>query len=396
MNRLFAVAALLALAACVPTPEDPIDFGTLCVPSESECSSSTVLERDVSGRNQIDYVVENMGTNAVVVEVLALVPSAEYDPASTINEDDIVARRQHDSIAVSGKDENRFTAQDLGVRDSIRLAARCASCDVVVEWVFASVPRECFEEDDCPATWQCDETAGRCVECLAHADCNDDQRCDFESGRCDPPDTTAGCSTVSGGSELAAVLFFALGLLVLRVRRRWAPAVLLALLLWPASSAASPPRASVAVAAGARILSGELGEVTKRGVGLSVLQELRWRYVGMSLSLGTSYFLTTQEPPPFSRSFQTYGVSVGPRGYLPIGRFELVAGADYRRMGTANNSLIRLTGPRTSFDAVGGIAGIRARLSGLEARIETGVQYVVQLEAAMVSADLAIGFTNMR
>ncbi len=381
--------------ACVPTPEDPLDFGSLCRPATAQCPSAVLLERDVSGRNQVDYVVRNVGPDPAAVEVVALVPSADFgDGTGEIDPDDLVTRRVHEAVGAGKIAENRFTAQNLGVRDAFRFGVRCSGCEVELDWVYASVPRECFETSNCPAGWACDETLGRCAECLVNADCNSDQRCNTESGRCDPPDTTAGCATAAPSGWLWGLL--ALGLVWGSCRRRCRAALpfALALLVVPATVRASPPRAAIALGAGPRVMAGALGSVTKRGIGLSVQQELRWRHIGASLALGTSYFLTTQTPPPFSRSFQTYGVTLGPRFYAPIRLFELVAGPDYRRLGTANNSLIRLTGTRTSFDAVGAVLGARFRWSGLEVRVEGGGHYIVALDTTMISVDLAVGFTN--
>lgn len=387
---------LILLTSCVPTPEDPLDFGTICSPARADCPSSVLLQRDVTGRDQVDYIVRNVGSVVAIVEVVALVPSAVIDDVglTTIAPEDLVARREHDPIPAGEVAENRFTAQDLGVREAFQLGIRCTGCDVELEWVFSTVPRECAQTDDCPAGWQCDDNLGRCAECLVNSDCNSDQRCNLETGRCDPPDTTAGCST-TGAPGMSGVLIALLFLLGLRRRKEVAAiALLVCLSFTPSVARASPPRASISVGAGARFVSGALAPVTKRGVGLNVGQELRWRYVGAAISLGTSYFLTTQQPPPFSRSFQTYGVTIGPRLYIPIHLFEFVAGPDYRRVGTANNSLVRLTGVRTSFDAVGGLVGARIRWSGLEVRLEGGGHYIVQLDSAMISTDLAVGFTN--
>lgn len=398
------IAALVSVAvpgaSCVPSPEDPLDFGMLCRPATDDCPAFITLERDVRGRNQLDYIVRNVGDSTAVVEVVALVPSAVFDEETMeIDPVDLVARQEHQPIAPGDVADHRFTAQQLGVREAFQLAIRCTNCDVELEWVYASVPRECFAADDCPANWLCDENLGRCVECLVSADCNDDQRCNAETGRCAPPDTTAGCTTTAKPPSWLWPLVLVVLLVGLRRRRaqRIAAVALAAALTFAAPPAqASPPRASVSVGAGARVFTGMLGPLTKRGVGLSVQQELRWRHIGAALSLGTSYFLTLQKPPPFSRSFQTYGVTLGPRVYVPTRYFELAGGADYRRLGTANNSLIRHTGIRTSFDAVGGLGGVRLRWSGLEIRVEGGAHYLLQLQSTMISADLAVGFTNTK
>ena len=72
----------------------------------------------------------------------------------------------------------------------------------------------------------------------------------------------------------------------------------------------------------------------------------------------------------------------------------VVAGLDYRRLGLTNNSLVRITGTRTSFDALGGGAGFRVRWSGIELRLEGGAHRLLQLPTTSFSVDLLLGFTN--
>lgn len=395
--RLILTAALVVASACVPTPEDTLSYGTLCAPATDECPSVATLQRDAIGRNQVDYVVQTERTAPATAEVLALVPGVDLN-AADIAPEDLIVRRTHDALTSDNPGEGRFTPIDLGARDTFQFGVRCASCDVVVEFVHSSVPRECYEDQDCPASWQCDVASARCVECMSDLDCSTEQRCNIDTGRCNPPNISRGCGTAGRqmGGSLLFVLVLALACRTAARRRRTVAtsAVLFAVMLAPQLADAAPPRASISVAGGARVLTGELAPLTKRGVGLSIQQELRWRYIGAAMALSTSYFLTRQEPPPFSRSLQTYGVAIGPRGYLPLSPFELVIGADYRRLGTASNSLIRVTGPRRSFDAVGGMGGARVRWSGLEVRLDVHAHHLVQLNTTLIGVDLGIGFTN--
>ncbi len=391
------IAATALAVACVPAPSDPLAVGELCTPVESECEDEVLLQRDVTGRNQVDWSVQNMGAAATTVEVLALVPSSGEDGVSLADADpdDVVARREYVNLRPEERVEDRFTPQDLGVRDTFRFAVRCNGCEARVDWVFATVPRECFEKDDCIANWQCDTNLGRCVECVANADCSEDQVCDQATGRCDPPDTTAGCATAEGtpgpGLLLLALLLMVFGR---RNRRGLSAAVGLALLLIGGPALASPPKAAISIGTGPRFLAGELAGQAQPGVGFGIGQELRWRYVGAGISLGTSYFLTRQQGPPYSRQFQTYSVTLGPRVYLPIRWFELSASGDYRRMGVTNNSLVRTTGTRVSFDAVGGTGGFRIRWQGIELRLEGGAHSLIQMPSTIISADVLVGFTN--
>lgn len=393
---ILALAFISLLTSCVPDPSDPIGFGTLCQPAVEDCPASVLLERDVVGRNQVDWVVRNEGASAVSFDVVAVVPQDAPDAGlDELTPEALIAMREYAGLGAGEEVDDRFTPQDLGVRESFVLALRCTGCEVELDWVQSTVPRECYENDECVANWQCDQNLGRCVECLTNADCNEGQICDVQRGRCDPPDTTAGCSTTSSPTpRLPGSLVVVLIALVGARRRRIAAAALVAVSSLAVPASASPPRAAISVGTGPRLLTGPLGEDARRGIGFGIGQELRWRYVGAGIALGTSYFLTRQQGPPLSRQLQTYSVTIGPRAYLPIRWFEVTLGADYRRVGLVNNSLVRRTGTRLSFDAVGGSGGFRLRWEGLEVRLEGGFHTLLQNRSSMLSVDLSIGFTN--
>jgi len=330
LPALTLALALLGLVTCIPSPEDPVSVGTLCSPASDTCPGDVVLQREAVGRNQLDYTITNRGDAAATFEVLAVATSATLDgdagdtgsadaadAGPTTSATDVLARRTYGDVAAGEKVGDRLTPQDLGIRETFRFVLRCDGCQAKLEYVFASVPVECFSDDDCSPTWQCDVVVGRCVECSGDEDCSEDQFCDEERGRCTPETRTAGCAAGAQPDDvpppwallgLAALLLLA----VWRKRRAAATTALCCVLLGAGTARAAPPRASVSIAAGPRWIAGPLGAHAERGVGMAVGQELRWAYLGAAASISTSYFLTTQDPPPFSRGVQTYGLSLGP------------------------------------------------------------------------------------
>lgn len=388
------VASLLLLLGCVGPPSDPVAFGELCVPSADDCPTVSTLSRDAVGRNQLDYSVENQGDTRATVRVVVRVPGDGESP--------IITEQSH--VLEPGESEgNRWTPQVLGTRDSFELVVICSGCDVRVPFVLTSVPLECVRDDECSGGWLCDtNVAGRCVECIRDRDCDVDQRCDTRRGRC-TPEQPGGCTTGSS-SRPGLILSILLGLFlmasILGVRRRLNPLTVVAFLatslLVLQDLDAAPPKSSLSFEAGAHGLTGNLGENSNLGIGFSIGQELRWKYAGISVRLGTSYFLTDQEEPPFSRGIQTYSAAIGPRGYIPLGPMEIAFGVDYVRMGLASNSLVRQSGLDTQHNALGMTLGARYRWSGLEARLTGGWTPIFGLDTSVVTLDLGFALTSGR
>ncbi|MFU8807217.1 MAG: hypothetical protein ACNA8W_25635, partial [Bradymonadaceae bacterium] len=125
----------------------------------------------------------------------------------------------------------------------------------------------------------------------------------------------------------------------------------------PLTADAAPPQASFAAGGGARVLTGDLGESAGMGYGFILSQELRSRYIGGSLALSTAFFPTTRSGPPIDNSLLTYGVTIGPRGYIPYRRFEFFGAAEYLRWGVASNALVEQTGLEVMFNGIGGVLG---------------------------------------
>lgn len=379
------------MTACVPAPSDPVETGRLCLPDSVECPSTTLIARNAVGRNQLDYAIQNGSSTEAEVTAQAHVPAADVDAGGDMGGDvgddgRILITRSVHRVPPNDSVGNRWTPQILGTRNEIEFSMECSGCQVSADYVLTSVPLECSIDDDCSSGWLCDtRTPGRCVECMSEDDCTKDQTCDIQQGRCTPP-ADASCSSTAG---LPSLLLVVLGIALWRRRRLGSLAMLLGLMV-PATVAAAPPVASLGVGVGTQIFTGEVGKVTEAGLSLSIAQDLRWQYAGLSLGVATSYFLTNQPSPPFSRDLRTVEVLAGPRGYLPIGPAELVLSADYMRMGLDSNSLVRITGPNLNYNALSLGGGVRYRWSGLEARLDAAWQLVFDFPGDLVWLQLSI------
>ncbi len=397
MKRWFLAGALALIAlGCIPEPSDPVALGDLCIPATDGCPQAAILSRDAVGRNQLDYSITNQSAQQAAVRVVARVPQRDVDAGADAGEtesDPVIVERSH-VIPAQGSVGSRWTPQDLGTRESFEVALLCVGCDVRASYVLTSVPLECVEDDDCSGGWFCDTSIpGRCVECLSNADCSVDQRCDVDRGRCTPPESS-GCSTSGTTRGAIVVLLLVLGLVGLRRRLGIVLFVACLSVAIPSQSRAEAPVASIAVGGGAHSLIGTLGENSDAGVAITVAQELRWRYFGASVRLGTAFYLTEQPAPPFSQGLRTYMVAVGPRAYIPIGDFEVVLGGDYSRFGLSSNSLVQTTGVNTQFNSSVAVVGGRFRWSGLEVRLEGGWQPIFGLEGSVLSLDLAFALAT--
>lgn len=419
--------ALLAAAGCSDPydesgPADQLSFGTLCAPSTADCPSSALLSRSSAvGANRLDFRLENQG-EAASITVEAAYPedaavdagpsdastadaqSADADTGQTSSDPTVLIARTY-VLRAGEQVEDRFVQEELFSLASFRLSVRCDGCTATLDYSLASEPLECRSDDDCSGSWVCSQSDGRCVECLSNADCADNQSCATDTRTCTPP-ASSGCSHAPGNPPVSPAwplvalgAVFAAGAFWRRRRRATGPLIAAMLVAGifaarPSPARADPPRASFNLGAGSRFLTGNLGDHTKRGIGLSVSQEVRGTYVGGRVELGASYFLTTQPAPPLSRELQMYSVSLGPQFYLPAGPVAVVIGLDYRHVGLVSNSLVRLTGPQVNHGAAGGTVEVRYALSPLEFMIRGGYHPIFGLDSSLFSIDLAVGLAT--
>lgn len=400
------LALTLMLVGCVPAPSDPVAAGTLCLPPTAECPNSVLVSRDAVGRNQLDYTVKNLGPDESVVTAQALVPLSTLGDAGTVDAGNladadgdvdgaaVILIASNDHVLDPGESaSNRWTPQLLGTRDPIQFEITCADCMAESDFVMSSVPLECSSDDDCSSGWLCDtRIPGRCVECQTNDDCAADQTCDVDRGRCDPP-AAASCATVDATAS-GWLILFALAWCGRRRRVARVTPLVVAMLISAGAANAEPPVASLGVGVGTHVFSGAVGDVTQPGLSLSLAQELRWQYLGVSLGITTAYFLTDQPTPPFSRDLRTAAVHGGPRGYIPVGPVEVTLGVDYARLGLDSNSLVRITGPQLSYNAFNFGVGGRYRWSGLEARLEVGRQTILDFPGDITWLQLCVAIAS--
>lgn len=407
--------SFLFVVACIPRPTDPVSMGILCDIPTPECKNSTLLLRPSVGRNQFDYTIENKGKTPTDVNVVVVTPEIETLDLQNLDPERIIASRIHRQILPGESEGNRLTPKLLGTRDSFRIFTLCTNreantpCNIRVDYVFSSVPVECFDDTECNSGWLCDVNIGHCTECLSSTDCNTDQTCDTIRGRCTPEDTTP--STCSTSSHPASLLLSLLGLFFFTRRRKRKPKAVTSLtisrllfifsfllfsIVLSTNINASPPRTGISLGTGTRYLLGELGNDTKRGIGIYLAQELRWRHFGMNIELGTSFFQTTQTPPPFSRGLMTYTAAIGPQLFWALGRHELTGGVDIRRIGFLNNSLVRVTGTKTNFTAIGANIGYRFHFEKIDLRLSTVFAPFLDLPGSTLNFNIGIGFNTFR
>ncbi len=417
--------ALVALAGCSDPydpsgPSDELAAGQLCLPGTADCPDHVLLRRTAAiGADRVDFRLTNLGSDQARITVRATLPagvsldagtdtdasapdvappdvgtSDAGDAGSAGDAPSVVASRSY-TLAAGESVADRFVQDELFTHTSFTLAIQCDACQATLDYSLGSEPLECRSDDDCSGVWVCSQADGRCVECLHNSDCADNQTCDMTTRSCTPP-TASGCSQtpISPLSWLAGVL--GLVALVVLGRRRLLAAVFaasLVLVIDLAPAHAAPPRAGVNLGVGWRFLSGELGANTKRGIGITIDQELRSDHFGGRVELGASYFLTTQQAPPLSHELMMYSVALGPLAYFAVGPTEVAVGLDYRHVGLVSNSLVRLTGPDVNHGAAGATVEVRYRLAPIDLMVRGGYHPIFGLNSSLFTVDLAVGLT---
>ena len=422
---LMGLLCLFALGACSDAydqsgPADILLEGRLCSPARPDCPSTKTLQRSNElGANRVDFRLTNFGGPADIAVIVLLTLDSETDagmldggladtgiPAEDAGDTDPgdrlpgVARRYQ--LAAGESINDRFVPEELLTGSTFELSIECDKCEATLDYILATEPLECRLDSHCSSTWVCSRSDGRCVECLTDANCSSTQTCDLTSRQCTPVDE-GGCSSAPTGVPSpfcgALLLLFALGWARKHKKFPRLGAILVAatlggVLLGARPAVAASPNASVQLGVGPRLLTGKLGDVTLRGIGLKVAQEVRWRNFGGQLTLGTSYFVTTQDAPPLSHELQLYSVAIGPQFYLPVGPIEFAVGADFRHIGVVTNSLVRLTGPEINYLGAGGTLQVRYRFGGLAVMLDGGFHPIFGLDSSLFSMNLAIGLVT--
>jgi hypothetical protein len=303
-----------------------------------------------------------------------------------------------------------LTSRDLTVAETIQVRLSCAQepCVVQMEYLLLAEAVECFDDGGCGRNEICEAGLGRCAECLEDSHCSTQQTCNLDTGRCFPGASGCGSTGDSRGAPMWAFLVALCGL-GLFLRRVWRyPQVLaslsLSLLIAMAvapSVARADQGASLAIGAGPRALTGEVGEATGIGWGIAILQQLRWRSVGASFALGTFQVPIRREDRVGQAHLRGYGISIGPRWFAPLGftraflgnqhPLELSLGADYTRWNVAENRLASITGLGLSFHAVGPTLALIWRWRGLMVAGQASYLEIFEWPGGQFSANFLVG-----
>jgi hypothetical protein len=406
------------MSAGCNTTIDPVTSGTLCVPTETACPSGRELSRSGPGTNILDIVIHNRGPRTDVtfdVRFPRLNETADGGDATT---GDTGADAGGPSVGSDifpqtytlGRGESvtdRFVPAEIFTRSRLFLELSCQApdCRVEADYVLLTEQLECQNDGDCSGDRLCSNRLGACVECLRDSDCEDGRDCNLDSGRC-LPRPESGCRTAEPApadpmsGALVLVALFGLYLLACRRRRRTYLTLLAGLglstvlLAVPDTSRAAPPLSTLSIGSGPRFVVGELGSDIQPGVGFEIRETLRSRYIGGSAWIETNYFMSRQAAPPLVRETQIFGFGLGPRVFIPIGDFEIVAGGGYRRVGLAPNPFIDRTGDNSNFHAASGTLAVAYQWDRIRFRVYGSYVPIFDLPASLVSVNVSVGFSS--
>lgn len=409
-----SIAFAIPITACGTNP-DPVAHGELCTPQRDDCAPRTTLSRENAGSNILDVAITNEGPPATILFDVDLT-----DPSDATGAGDAAPAEPPGGLFPvqyrldQGETAtDRFGPSEIFVRKRLRLRLGCRACEecsepcrASLEYTYMTEPVACDNDDDCRGDRLCNDRTGTCVVCLDDGDCGDEQSCHSQSGRCLPP-TSGGCSqTPAAPAPLPIVAFIGLGLVPwrrMRDTRSGGEAInailgiaLVAAVLagMPSDARARAPDSTFSLSTGPRFVTGPLGSDVKRGIGAELHQALRWRHGGVDFWIETSYFVTTQEAPPLTRELQVFGFGGGPRAYVPIGSFELMAGAGYQRVGFGPNALVERTGPEANYHTVGGTVGVGYHFSPFVIRTDAQYFPIIGAEGAVLSVNVSFGVST--
>ena len=421
---IFAIIACLGLLAAAATlactdPVDPVAIGELCVPATTDCPDTVDLERPGTGRNKLEFTLHNVGDDhesaAPVLQVTTDQDIDLPDERETTEQGDLVLFERDFPIAADETITEVLGSFELTVASRLRLHLDCgdAECDHRLEYLYFAESVECTDDGVCARGEFCESAYGRCAECADDAGCATEQTCDRTTGMCYPGDATGCQSAPSGGPPsppVPVVLLAIAGILVglrwaHRRRQRWAPLAIAGVMT--SSIALVPGQVQASVGAtmnaggGARVLTGEAGQLTRTGWGFTVSQQVRWRSVGLNFELSNHSLAFSEDAAPDGERLSGYRVGAGPRLFitLPIllpmltadRPFQAVFGVDYTRWAVAENRMARITGLDLAYHAITPGAGIAWRWGGIGVSTQINYSHIFGWPGGALSIDLMVG-----
>lgn len=411
--RHFEVVLLLLAALAVPachTPADTVAHGELCLPESPECPATVDLERPGVGRNAMDLTLHSHRESEASTVALQITTEEHLSfwESRDLTDDGrtILVERQY-SLGADEVLYDYLGPFDLTVASQLRLELSCSAgdCSHHLEYQLISKPLECVDDNTCSRNEFCEAVYGRCTQCFDESQCSTEQTCDRETGRCFP-ESTRGCTTTDQRSFIAFWLL--LFLLVYAVgRRRRLSSVLIpgavALLFFsvplPAGAATG---ASMNFGGGMRTLTGDAGEMTRVGWGLTIAQRLRWHRLGLSFELTTHSFPLRVPRSEEQDSITGYGIGLGPQLFVPLPSssifglnlnhpVELIFSIDYRLFGVSDNRLAPITGLNLNYHAIGPGAGLGWRWGGFHFAARANYSNIFDWPGGVFTVDVLVG-----
>lgn len=409
------VAGLLAVMFGCTDPADAIDMGELCLPDTDDCSRSAQLHRDSPGRNALDLFLTNQTTDkadspdvrvrVTTPEELSLPDDRPYtDDGHLILYDEEFAPGGGDTVFV------QLDGYHLTVVSQLRLEFDCLGDDCAhhLEYLYFADSVECIDSGVCGRTEFCEQVYGRCAECHVDDDCSPQQTCRRETGRCYPGESTGCHSVPSDNSPLPpgwpAIVVIA-GIVAVRTFRRLpvagSAAVAGLLVVTVPATGAAEMGASLNAGGGLRILTGETGTMTTPGWGVNVNQQLRWRQLGMMVELSTHTIPLDAQRPPQGSNISGYGITAGPRGFVPVplpitvigedDPIELIGAVDYTLWNVAENRLASVTGLQRRYHALGPTLGVAWQYGGLAVTARANYSHIFDWPGGVISLSITVG-----
>lgn len=157
------------------------------------------------------------------------------------------------------------------------------------------------------------------------------------------------------------------------------------------------------VGGGLRVLTGDAGELTHPGWGLTISQQLRWQRLGANFAISTNSFGLTEQAAIERGRLTGYGVSIGPQFYFPLPiemaavnadePWEAIVSFAYTRWSVAENRLARITGLDLNYHAMGPALGVRFKWGDLEFTSTARYVHIFDWPGSAFTLDLTMGFT---
>ncbi len=407
-------AALAATVSCMD-PADPVDYGELCLPATDSCPDHAELRRGFVGRNALEFTIRAgaAGQSTAVVRVVTDRELSLPDPRETTDEGATILFEEEYPLGDEEILSQQLTSFHLAVVPDLRIELECIDgiCDHRLEYLYLVDSLECVENEGCGRNQFCEVEYGRCAECDDDEQCGSGGSCNRETGFCAVGES-AGCTAAStnGGFPAKSGLLFIMAVLALLAissirRRRPIVAVVLsaaALVVATPTVASADTGASMHIGGGVRVLTGDAGDLTHPGWGITVSQQLRWHRVGTNFELSTNSFGLTDEAAIERGQLTGYGISLSPQVYFPIPvevpnieaerPLEAITSFGYTRWSVAENRIARVTGLDLNYHAIGPTLGLRFRWNDLEFTSTARYLHIFDWPGSLFSVDVTIGF----